>query len=508
MRPSTSGASRPTWPSATSRSPAARSTSAVAHALAAIKRHAAAVNAALGVRRRRRRRRRGDRRRRRRVEAGELDDQFPIDVFQTGSGTSTNMNVNEVLATLATRRAATRRPPERPRQRLAVVERHRADGDPHRRRPRARRRASTRPSSRLIAALRCGCGALRRRRQGRAHPPDGRHAGDPRPGGRRLGRAARRGARRARAPTSTRSASCRSAAPRSAPASTRPTGFAAGRRSPRSPPRPGCRCGRRRRPDGRSRAVRARWPRRRPALRGIAVALTKIANDIRLLASGPAAGLGRAAPARAAGRVVDHAGQGQPGAVRVGQPGRGPGVRQRRHRRLRRVAGHPRAEHVPAGDGRRPARVGHAARQRLPACSPTGASPASRPTSSAAAATPSARPALATALNPIIGYARAAELVTAGLAEGRSIIDVVIEAGVLEADEARRVLDPLRLDPPRLTPIEVGHRVSEGGPAPFSLGCGHARGRPAGRRAGRWRRSGTSPGATQPAPMIRSASSR
>ena len=30
-------------------------------------------------------------------------DQFPIDVFQTGSGTSTNMNVNEVLATLATR---------------------------------------------------------------------------------------------------------------------------------------------------------------------------------------------------------------------------------------------------------------------------------------------------------------------------------------------------------------------------------------------------------------------
>ncbi|MBR2515208.1 MAG: class II fumarate hydratase [Halomonas sp.] len=34
---------------------------------------------------------------------GEHDDQFPIDVYQTGSGTSTNMNVNEVLATLATR---------------------------------------------------------------------------------------------------------------------------------------------------------------------------------------------------------------------------------------------------------------------------------------------------------------------------------------------------------------------------------------------------------------------
>jgi fumarate hydratase, class II len=35
------------------------------------------------------------------VAAGSHDDQFPIDVFQTGSGTSTNMNVNEVLATLA-----------------------------------------------------------------------------------------------------------------------------------------------------------------------------------------------------------------------------------------------------------------------------------------------------------------------------------------------------------------------------------------------------------------------
>jgi fumarate hydratase class II len=28
---------------------------------------------------------------------------FPVDVFQTGSGTSTNMNANEVIATLATR---------------------------------------------------------------------------------------------------------------------------------------------------------------------------------------------------------------------------------------------------------------------------------------------------------------------------------------------------------------------------------------------------------------------
>jgi fumarate hydratase class II len=35
------------------------------------------------------------------IAAGRHDDQFPIDVFQTGSGTSTNMNANEVIATLA-----------------------------------------------------------------------------------------------------------------------------------------------------------------------------------------------------------------------------------------------------------------------------------------------------------------------------------------------------------------------------------------------------------------------
>ncbi len=35
------------------------------------------------------------------VLAGAHDDQFPVDVFQTGSGTSTNMNVNEVLSTVA-----------------------------------------------------------------------------------------------------------------------------------------------------------------------------------------------------------------------------------------------------------------------------------------------------------------------------------------------------------------------------------------------------------------------
>ena len=38
-----------------------------------------------------------------RLLGGEFEDQFPVDVFQTGSGTSSNMNVNEVVANLASR---------------------------------------------------------------------------------------------------------------------------------------------------------------------------------------------------------------------------------------------------------------------------------------------------------------------------------------------------------------------------------------------------------------------
>jgi fumarate hydratase class II len=44
-----------------------------------------------------------------RVATGELDAHFPVDVFQTGSGTSTNMNANEVIANLANEKLGGRR---------------------------------------------------------------------------------------------------------------------------------------------------------------------------------------------------------------------------------------------------------------------------------------------------------------------------------------------------------------------------------------------------------------
>lgn len=71
------------------------------HALAQVKKAAAKANAELGIISQERADAivaAADQ-----VIAGDHDDQYPIDVFQTGSGTSSNMNTNEVLATLATR---------------------------------------------------------------------------------------------------------------------------------------------------------------------------------------------------------------------------------------------------------------------------------------------------------------------------------------------------------------------------------------------------------------------
>jgi fumarate hydratase class II len=55
---------------------------------------------------------------------------------------------------------------------------------------------------------------------------------------------------------------------------------------------------------------------------------------------------------------------------------------------------------------------------------------------------------LATALAPRLGYARAAEIVKASVATGRSIVDLAAELGGLSPAEARRLLDPAKLTRP------------------------------------------------------------
>ena len=157
--------------------------------------------------------------RRSEVADGEHDDQFPIDVFQTGSGTSTNMNVNEVVARLATRAARPPGAPQRPGQRLAVEQRH----VPHR----LHLAATAAVVQDLVPALEHLADSLQRKAiefadvvKAGPHAPDGRRPGDARPGVRRLRRAGARRRRRGCARRCPGSPRCRSAARPSAPAST------------------------------------------------------------------------------------------------------------------------------------------------------------------------------------------------------------------------------------------------------------------------------------------------
>ena len=82
--------------------------------------------------------------------AGQLRDQFVVDVYQAGAGTSHNMNANEVLANRAAetaRRAARHvhaRPPERSRQHGPVDQRRVPDGDAPGAAARRRRRSCSR----------------------------------------------------------------------------------------------------------------------------------------------------------------------------------------------------------------------------------------------------------------------------------------------------------------------------------------------------------------------------
>ena len=80
----------------------------------------------------------------RRILAGGFESQFAIDVFQAGSGTSSNMNVNEVVANVACEElGAARGDRDRRGAPTAPMRRRRAVGRPIRRAPGARRPGKT-----------------------------------------------------------------------------------------------------------------------------------------------------------------------------------------------------------------------------------------------------------------------------------------------------------------------------------------------------------------------------
>ena len=242
------------------------------------------------------------------------DDQFPIDVFQTGSGTSSNMNANEVIANLAGEGV-------HPNDHVNMGQ---SSNDVF---PSAVHLAAVTPSSRPAAGADEPAPArpqgrrVRRARQGRPHPHDGRGPGDARPGVRRLRRAdpARprpRAGRAGRAVQIPLGGTATGTGLNTHPEFAR--GSASGSASARRP----------------LDRLRGAGQPGRPgrAARG-AEGGGRVAHQDR---SGPRAdGLGaahrlrRAAAAGAAEGLVDHAGQGQPGDPGGGAPGGGPGDRQR-----------------------------------------------------------------------------------------------------------------------------------------------------------------------------------
>ena len=125
---------------------------------------------------------------------GRLDAQFPLVVFQTGSGTQTNMNANEVIANRASEALGGALGSKSPVHPNDHVNRGQSSNDTF---PTAMHIAvvSEWPAARrpLGAARNAGreIGGLRRHRQDRPHPSPGRDAAHARAGVRRLGRPAR-----------------------------------------------------------------------------------------------------------------------------------------------------------------------------------------------------------------------------------------------------------------------------------------------------------------------------
>jgi aspartate ammonia-lyase len=56
---------------------------------------------------------------------------------------------------------------------------------------------------------------------------------------------------------------------------------------------------------------------------------------------------------------------------------------------------------------------------------------------------------LATALNPIVGYAKAAELAKEASATGSPVVSIAVQKGILAAREAEEILDPKRMTEPQ-----------------------------------------------------------
>ena len=302
------------------------------------------------------------------VIAGKLDDHFPLRIWQTGSGTQTNMNVNEVIANRAIELAGGTlgsKTPVHPNDDVnmsPVVERHVPDRHAHRRRrgDRSQALAERDGASRRAEGQ---AGRVRGDRQDRPHAPDGRGAADAGPGVLRLRRPDRPGDRADQGEPAglyelalggTAVGTGLNSHPEFADRVAKKIAELTGLPFVSAP--------------NKFAALAAHEPlvAASGAVKTLAVALMKIANDVRWMASGPKCGLAEVTiPENEPGSSI------MPGKVNPTQSeamtmvcvqvmGNDAAVT------LRGVAGELRAERLQAGDHPQPAALGPAADRRLP----------------------------------------------------------------------------------------------------------------------------------------------
>ncbi|PSP82987.1 aspartate ammonia-lyase [Halobacteriales archaeon QS_1_68_17] len=183
------------------------------------------------------------------------------------------------------------------------------------------------------------------------------------------------------------------------------------------------------------------------ALRTVAGSLNKIANDLRLLASGPRNGLGE----------IDQP-ENQPGSSIM--PGKiNPVVAEAVNQVHKQVVGNDTAVSAGAAEGQidlnlyKPLLAHNflQSAELIANASEVFAEKFVRKLEADRAhceAQVEQSMALATALNPTIGYDKAGEVAKAALKEGKTIREVVVEKGYLDAAEADEVLDPARMTEP------------------------------------------------------------
>ncbi len=379
------------------------------------------------------------------VIEGKLDAHFPLVVWQTGSGTQTNMNANEVIANRANELLGGRLGSQQPVHPNDDVNRSQSSNDTF---PTAMHIAAVEQlEGRLIPAVGAAAGhargegaRARRHREDRAHAPARRGAAHARAGDLGLGRAS----------STTASSTCEAALPHLRELALGGTAVGTGLNAPRGfgeraaardrgPDRAGLRL--------RAQQVRgARRPRRpgqRPRDAADPGGGAHQDRQRRALARlGAAQRDRRAAHPRERAGQLDHARQGESDAVRGAHDGVRPGDGQRRgggdRRRLRQL----RAERLQAAHHpqRAAARCG---------CSRTRATPstatargASSRTASASGPWSSARSCWSPRSRRIIGYDRAAAIAKKAHAEGSTLKEATLALGYLSAEEFDRAVRP------------------------------------------------------------------